>query len=146
MPNENEALAALDLFLALSETGHFDRTESGEYEGWKYWRGKDRVAFLPKNGEFVYKIGLKMNDPNYCEDENMKYWIDEGFPWAPPTTLYRAKGKCILAMPYYPVVIESMDEIPDSAKEQSTDVRLENFIRGFDGIVMMIDAGDIHHH
>lgn len=93
--------------------------------------------------DVVYKIeSFSTGAANEIEHEHMLKW--RGFDWAPPTFLYPVAAPAVLAMPFYPCPIESVDEIPPNVHEvvRGADVNLFNFRKTADGQVMLIDAGD----
>jgi hypothetical protein len=137
-----QARSAVDCFERAKVAGALDFKSSGQFEGWQWWQGADRVVWRPTDGRTVYKID---KDPsglaNWREHERMSKWRDQGHPWAPPTELFTIDGASVLAMPYYPHPIEHDIEIPPSALQaRIPDTFSTNFRKDDNGQVMVIDA------
>lgn len=115
---------------------------NGFYQGWRWWRGADRIVWLPPNSRVVYKIdcGDGINDEN--EHDNMVTWRSKGREWAPPTYIYDMASDFVLAMPYPPHLLGPTDELPASIHEERVDdLNRANFRLDEDGMVMLVDAG-----
>jgi hypothetical protein len=145
----DDAGSAAEIHRLAATSGALDMRGSGDFDGWRWWRGATRIVWLPPDSDVVYKIQIACDYSNEQEDENMRRWRGQAKAWAPSTRLIPVRdGDPILAMPYYPEQISSTDEIPDyiragSAADLPVDTRIENFRRAPNGQVMLIDAADV---
>lgn len=122
---------------------------SGSFGGWSWYFGKSRIAWRPPGGEVVYKIETETGrGSNATEHEAAAALRSKGKSWAPDTSLYGFDDEqaSVLAMPYYPVALTSVTEIPDEVYQarEVTDFLLTNFRRtgiAAGGVVKVIDLG-----
>ena len=87
---------------------------NGLRQGWRWWRGAERVVWLPPNSRVVYKVDRGGGINNENEHDNMVAWRGKGHEWAPPTYVYEMAPGLVLAMPYYPHPLRPTDELPAS--------------------------------
>lgn len=144
--SEQDAEVAARWHLRALAADALDGQLSGEYEGWRWWRGATRAVWLPAGSEYVFKFErMRFGVSNLEEDRKMGQWRRAGFEWAPQTSLFTVllpglSSSTVLAMPYYACVV-THDEIPESALARVDDCLVVNFRRNPGGPVMLIDAG-----
>jgi hypothetical protein len=137
--------------LMIHDVAHDHRLAAGEgaLSGWRRYRGASRTAWHDLASSVVYKIETAPDGSNRTEHHNGRLLRELGKSWAPDTSLYQSHDvspRTILAMPYYPAVVQSHGEIPGDALALAPDLLLDNFRRTAEppgGQVKVVDLGDI---
>lgn len=148
--NANDAFSALLLHRRAASGGDLDRVEGcGEFDGWEWWRGADRVTWHFPGRDVVYKIEKYSHSfANSNEHDNAAVLRKLKYAWAPDTQLHLCGDGfvSVLAMSYYPIQASSGDQIPVRAIELGIDANLANYRFAGpppSGQVKAIDLGDI---